>query len=332
MGRGADTLDTINYKTTYYNSVNVAFSESYEKLYLLLQKIGNFLGLNYIQFRLLLVVISWILIRSFLKKYTNNIFYILFFYLLFGIIIDTVQIRNFFALSLVIFGLKYLFTDEKKSRLKYFVCVLIAMNIHLSSIVYFVFLLVRVKNPKAIVKPIIFFTVLFCLIILLLGNNVPFLNDLMLSLESDKLTYYTQGKTSLGFLFPMVFHLGILGLVYLGTKLLKDSLDFKNNNELSLRNGKIIEIIFWINIITIIFFPFYIYNVQFIRLTRNLILINLLGFSILQVPLIRSNIKLFFMNFGVLLSMGFIYYFTFILQDHIEDVIIPFFDSQTLEP
>jgi len=335
MGRGALTLDTMNYKIMYDNSYYASMSDSYEKGFLLLQKAGWWFNFDYPTFRTIVTAISLFLIYSTLVKLKANVFYVFLFYLSFAVFIDTVQIRNFFAFSVVIFGLRYLTIKTNSSTYKFLLSIFIASSIHISSIIYLLLLLVNYKNLKSIIKPIIFLTITLCFIIFLLGNKVPFLNEIMYSLDGgERLEGYTSGVTQFGFLYPIIIHLFNLFLIYKAYRIIV------NKNDLNLKSFRSKEyinfiknvffIILWINIITILFFPLYMYNVQFIRLTRNLIFINLLAFSLIQAPLLKLSFKVIILNMGVILSMAFWFYFTFIVQNHIDDVIIPFFEIESI--
>ena len=333
MGRGANTLDIVNYKLAYERSPNISFGMTYEKGYLLIQKICNFVNLNYIQFRVLFTIISWFLIRKSIGRFTDKPHFIYLFYLLFAIFIDTVQIRNFIAFALVFAGITHLFLPDKNNKSKFVVIILLATTIHISSVIYLIFGLINVKNKKDLIKFLVFFTILFCVAIFMGGNKVPIVEEILSLINEGRLDAYIGATTKLGFLYAFFLHFFSIVLLYYARKISQDVRSMSVNNsstsEIEMRR-LVIDAIYWINIVAILFFPLYMMNLQFIRLTRNLLILNLVAYSLIQKPLIHQSPKLVLFNFLVFINALSWYYFTFIIQDHVEDIIDPFFSENQI--
>src|SRR5699024_6560718 len=90
------------------------------------------------------------LVFSTINRYSPNIQFVYFFYMLYPLFMDAVQMRNYLAFSLVAFSIRYLIEDFKYKRTKYIIFVLLASTIHITSLMYLLLLLTTLKNRKII--------------------------------------------------------------------------------------------------------------------------------------------------------------------------------------
>lgn len=329
LGRGAQTLDIINYYVTFNSSIEVAYSETYEKGYLFLEKTFKRIGFSYIEFRyfLLLIIFSFYFkLFSFFKVRKS---YLLFFYLFFSLFIDSVQFRNFFAFSFVLLGIRYLFEGSKKGVFTYVFCVVIASSIHISMFVYIVFAILGFRNYKNYVKVIVKGSIVLCVFIFLLGNKISLINNVFGFISSaERLDGYRNSATKLGFVYPFILHLMGVLVMYL----IRKKVNFYKY-EFNVSEVRIIDLIFFTYLLSIVFFPLYMSNLQFIRLSRNLLILSFLGYSIYKDKfLIKDSLllKVDSVNVAFCLMLFSWFYFTFVIQGHIDDIIVPFFDNKTI--
>ena len=142
-----ETPDTNNY-LYQYNNLNITAYHSKEIGYIFLIRIGNKLGLEYFQFRMLVLIPCLMLIHITIKKYSGNYHYVYFYYLLYSFFMDAVQINNFIAMSFLIYSMNYLNKGESYSRVKFICCILLASSIHTASLFYLVMLFVNYKDKN----------------------------------------------------------------------------------------------------------------------------------------------------------------------------------------
>lgn len=323
LGRGANTPDTYNYYIGYVNSLHLNLNETFEPGYLILQKISHYFKLDYVSFRLLLSFLGFLLIRSTIIKFTSNPHFVYLYYLFFLIFIDTEQIRNFFAFSIIVYGFRFLIGNSQRGNIKYLVTVLLACTVHISSFVYIVFILVSLKNKKYFIRLIVFTTLLFCIFIYIGGNSLSFIREIINNFDSGRGKYdaYIEGQTKLGFLYAFLLHFYNMYIVSYTRNL------FLKANSLDANKNAFVELIYWINLISIVFFPLFMLNLQFIRLVRNLLIVNYIVFSLLPRSSVKLKKKYRYIQLMILINTFLWFYYTFIIQDHIDDILIPFFDN-----
>ncbi|NOG31680.1 hypothetical protein HLB35_07655 [Halomonas sp. TBZ9] len=165
MGRGALTADTFYYHKGYVEAQSLSFLGFYEPGYLLLEKIGNALGLSYVEFRLMVVFFAWIAISVFLNKVlSRKVFLFYLFYCVFLIFIDTVQIRSFLAFSIVVYALKFLLFEKRLHVYVFFCFIGIYDSYKRACISYFWGFDFKEKGRSRLFAFIIFTNFHFCVI------------------------------------------------------------------------------------------------------------------------------------------------------------------------
>ncbi|WP_074989252.1 EpsG family protein [Pseudoalteromonas lipolytica] len=326
IGRAPETPDTYNYYFRYINAPFLVGEGSYEEGYDLLQRIGHVFSLDYIEFRYITSFLAIFLVDKVVNKLSVRASYLfLLFYCLFFIFIDTEQIRSYLAFCLVITGFYYLAFSEIKTRKIVFVCfVLAASTIHVSMFAYLPLLLISFKNKRLIVKCVAVVTLFSCIFIFMFGNNLGFIKSLMeLATEnSDRLSQYGASKVRFGFLYPVMAHVLSLSIVLYLNNMRKesDSIHFKNT----------VELMLIVNLISFIYFPLYMFNLQFFRLGRGIMMINFVFLSYLIVNSSLKSHRFYFLIFGSFLIQFLLFYYTFFVGEHVEDIIVPFFNVKNI--
>lgn len=297
------------YIINYENILESSYKGEFEIGYQLLAKISANLGLSYRQFLLIISILGLGLISSTIKLFTHRISYVLGLYFIYPFIWDVVQIRNFLAMSIIIYGMRYLIS-ENKNYYKYIVCVLIASTVHMSSLFYLFLVLVKINNIRKLSIGLIFTVIISIFfmpqILNILSNIVP----------QIKMQAYTQTETSI-----LTKSLGIGYYIYL-VILVKISVDIINKidskGSKSLRYtkkytyGKFFikkktkdidpESILKICIISSLALYFFINNLNFIRIYRNLYIIYYILFSVTLFKI--DNSKLYYKYY--ILILGFV--------------------------
>ena len=110
----------------------------------LLCRMFGMIGLNYYGMSLALAFASCLLLHSFFSKFDANENVIWAALYIFPLLINGIQVRFFFAMSIVTYGLKFLIFDHKFSWLKFCTCVLIATSIHSAAAIFVILILALV--------------------------------------------------------------------------------------------------------------------------------------------------------------------------------------------
>lgn len=182
---------------------------------------------------------------------------------------DTMQLRNFLAVSIFIYGLQYLLNINKKNKLKYFIFVIIASSIHSSIIMYSIFILLDfLLSKKKLLKIVLLISTISSIIIFIFPtiiNNFLFVFKIF-NKEDIFLRYFSNVGKSLGFILPLLSFLICYCLYQLFAK---DKLQ------------SISKQIWGLNIISMFFFPLIVIDPTWYRVVRNLNILNYSGFWIL---------------------------------------------------
>lgn len=130
--------------------------------YLAIEKLGWFLDLTFIQFRMLTSLFSLGLITLFVRRYSRSPNAVLVFYLLMPFFYDIVQFKFFLASSVAIYGLRFLIDRTKLCFLIFLVFLGAAVLIHPASALFGVFLIGLLDKKKSLALALSFtFIMLF---------------------------------------------------------------------------------------------------------------------------------------------------------------------------
>ncbi len=147
----------------------------------------NSLGFSYHGFLCVFGAIGLGLIAYTIYKRSKNISFVAALYLIFPFVLDAIQIRNFIAMALIIFGINFLITQKRLWWLKYAVINLIAVSFHSFALVCFAFIPLAFMNRKKIwLVTSILFIFESCLII----NKSLLLSMLSFVMDPERLNAY----------------------------------------------------------------------------------------------------------------------------------------------
>lgn len=142
--------DYFNYETAYNLIASGGDDEYFEFFFRLIVKASVTIGLSYQMFLAVIATITLTLFVNAIKHFTNNKTWVYAFYILYPFVFDVVQYRNFISFTLCLYGLHFIFKDSVnlKQIIKFCAFTALGSLFHLSSVLYFFFLLILVKKTK----------------------------------------------------------------------------------------------------------------------------------------------------------------------------------------
>jgi hypothetical protein len=244
----------------------------------LLIEIGNKIGLTFFQFKLSLYIICFSLVYIGCRRYIKNGNYILSLYMLGALSPDLIQIRYFIATSIFIYAFHFLVEKSKYWFLKYCLCILVAATVHITSIFFLLFLLIRKRNFDKIAKWIFGLGITLSVISIIFGNRFTWIQRIMeSSIEDVRIEYYSQFAGEYGFLLDWFLITYMILLMLWATKVIRRSINAGINKE----SKQFITSIYSINTLMIIIFPFLVLSNQYIRLFRSTLFLSILALTLL---------------------------------------------------
>lgn len=326
VGGNANNQDRIIYLNNYYYIADGLPGMQFEFGFQALCKFGSFFGLPYNFFLAIIMIVGLLLIVDTIRLYTSNIAFVLALYFIYPFIWDTVQIRNFLAMSIIVFGLRFILS-EKKEYLKFSFFVLMAASIHVTAIFYFSFLITAfIKDTKKLLQIVLFIT----------GTSIifsPYLAKLLLMVTSvEKVNSYTTTQTSIitKLLAILYFLVSILLIYFLKKNIEKEKTKYSLMLE---NNGKKIldlKIILQINIISVIMVFFVMNNLNFFRLYRNIFILNYVLFAI-YVKIVKKNVKNKFI-YWIFMAFIILSLFVLVIYTQTTNIFNPLFEENSLLP
>ena len=218
-GWNTGNADYMNYNIAYYYNAVSNINWSKEVGFQLLCKLFYKFGLQYNQFLVIISIIGLLLITSTVRRYTKNVAFILATYFIFPFMLDVVQVRNFMAMAIVVFALRFLIERKKWGEVKYIILVMFASTIHYIALFYFLFLLTKVRNTKRL----IYFSLAAASIGVVISytNLIPKIVTVIT--PSAKVHLWFTARMNLGIIVILLVYAGTLFLVYYAYKRIKNA-------------------------------------------------------------------------------------------------------------
>lgn len=305
------------------NGVPMLGKTSMEPGFILMMKLSSLFGLNYRGFLILTTLCCYLLIHSIVRLYGKNYSYVYLLYLIYPYLIDVIQIRNFIAMSILIYSVRYLINDELYSKIKYIVLLLIAASIHRMFIIYLPMMLIRSEKQNTFIYYLAICSILFSIIFLLNDKNIPILGphveEFIGRIGNGRYLVYLKNKTNWGWIlfcylqissFVMILFSKILYQRYIIT-----SFDSKYNDI----TNKFINLMYYANLSLFIYMPLLILNVNCTRIIRNILILNYIVFSIVSSIIRDSDIKMLYNIFTIIYALPF---FVILVIPQTEDIIL----------
>lgn len=160
--------DTQSYLLEYENMFSPDWTDT-EPLWMLIQFFFRQINTPFLVFRLIIFTLAFCLIKQTISMITQDKNVILLLYAIYPFMLDCVQMRNFFAMAILIYGIGLLIQNNRLSILKYCFCVFLCTLIHNVFIIYILFACIPwMKYKKFITLLIAFFATL-----VIFMNRVP---------------------------------------------------------------------------------------------------------------------------------------------------------------
>ena len=254
--------DNITYER-HYQTVGY---EASDYIWNFLMTCGNFLRLDFYQFKAIITIIALVMIFYALKDETTNLYYVILMYAMSFVFMDSQVLRNFLAMSVLLFSVRYLKDiQNRKNFFKYIICIVIATGIHKSFMIYIILLLLLLKNEKSF-RWIIAFLGISLLGITIISGEIPFLDDILQYIDlGDKRSVF-ETRTGYGGIPVILIHLYTIFIIKnlcerLKNRYTKEQLNFYNT-------------VYFIDICMITILPLLLLNLNFYRLIKNVTLLN----------------------------------------------------------
>lgn len=243
----------------------------YEGGYKIFMGVGKAFTLEFYTWRAIIIFFALLLNFYSIIRYAKNPHLVIALFFIFLIIPSAEQLRNFLAFSFFQVGLSQLIYSTKSNKYKNFIFslfVLIAGYVHSSFYIYIVILLID-KITLKYIKILVWFVLLFCVVIFLNNNNIPGFSIIINYFENSRVSDYLNHNIRFGFLLYMFLHGLSLYILYVTMSL---------TQKLQIKDLKI-DKVFNTNLLLIIFFPLLMVNGTFIRIFRNILLLNYFSFG-----------------------------------------------------
>lgn len=310
--------DLINYEMEF-NNFMLGFTSNYETGYVFLMNIGSYFTDDFYEFKGLVSVILLILLFNSIKRYAPNPHLVISFFSIYLIILSAEQFRYFIAFTVFFLGLiQLIFSEKKYKKAKFLIFTLLASTMHSSFLIYLLFIIIDLNNRK--IKKEIFIgaiAIVFSIIVFINGNQIPGIDSFVKRFESEKFGIYLGQSTNFGFLYIVFLQFINIWLSYGMYKFYMKKGNYKNK--------KIINLIFKINILSILFFPLIMTQITFYRLIRNILIINYFGFSMFLSNSQMSRLNKLIFLICILLSIVMWMYFDLVIKTPSKALLIPFF-------
>lgn len=232
------------------------------------------IGLNFWQTHYLLIIVFLCVALYLLKKFTVGPHLAIALFAMYYIIISSDQIKNHTAL---IFLMLYIIALYDNKFVKAIAFIIIASAIHYSFIVYALLFFVVKEDEKQLARTIIMVTsVITVLEILGIGDVLVLVVSRMGGVVEKylgayglfKLQNYTENRTRFGYLLIFAFQILDYYLVKLSGKWTLET-GFADENV-----QKINAFVLRINLLGFMLFPLFVYNQQWYRLIRDILILD----------------------------------------------------------
>lgn len=281
----------------------------------LIMKLCSLLGLNYNGFLALTSLCCYLMIHATVKLYCRNYNYVYLLYFIFPFFLDVIQIRNFIVMSILIYSIKYLYNGTVRDKIICFVLLLIASAFHRISLAYFPILFIDAKKRNLLVYIIAVCSITFSILFLLNNKEIPLLSSYIERLIGYvKYQAYFQNKARLGsILFCYLQFISFMMVLFSRRLCLKCT--HESHNVIIYRY---VRLLYYVNLLSFIYLPFLILNVNFTRLIRNITLLNYIVFANTNSIISKSEVKLLY-NICVLILV--LSYFVILILPQKEEII-----------
>ena len=292
--------DYFNYLIDYnYISSAGQFVSNAEILYQFTVKTLSSMGLDFHTYQIITTFIGLTLISSTIFKYTKNTSFVMSLFMIFPLLDAIIQRQNFIAMSIIIFGIRYLISDKKTDRFKYVLTVIIATGFHISALYYMILIFAPLINFKKL-KRLNFagFVVLLFTLPILPGIINSLLSNYSVGIYFDDSNSLSSNYKSVVLILWQFCGTGLI--IKLKSKVEQSNYKVQNSRQYQ-------DIVFKSFLFMLPITALYFYNINFIRYFRNLLPLAYIAFS--RVSTQKGKFSIYTLTFisYVLLSSAYLY-------------------------
>lgn len=305
-----DVADFENYEKayTYISNGNIYNDLGIGWYYLC--KFGSFFNLTYIEFKIIIIFFSCILIRKTVNYFIDDYRYstlIWSLYLIYPSILDCVQVRYFLAEAIVIFSIRYLILSNIKNNIKYICLILIAFTIHSSSIFYIILLFIQLFGKKQ--KLLNYFIYINIFIIILMKQYIIRFASLFINVNRIERYFYSDNAVGIygifAYMTTIIFFIIISNSLEKISKKIITNIKFKQYLTIFKNSNKLMSIVL----------PLTLFDTNFFRIQRPMwLLLYIAGVILIKNNIfVIKNLKIRLILFltAILGNVFYISYFTF---------------------
>jgi len=281
---GHDNADYLNYAREYSDSIIMNWDDP-EPIWILIMHICNILGMSFSLFKGLIFLVSMLLIFKTVVSITDDVNIVLTMYFLYPFIIDATQIRNFFAMSILCYSLRYLASRRKIDVIKYIISIFLAYGVHNIFIIYLVLIFTKIIDfKKAIIATFVVFVGLIAMFKMLPILVLKFFGNYHDGMAHTT-KYVVKDTVSVVMILALViFYVAtVVGIIW-ANKQIQEMYDL---NECSMDKLNYIQNLSKCILLMSLSFLLNIYSMDFARVLRNILVIE---YSIL-VFVINNNTR-----------------------------------------
>jgi len=195
-------------------------------------------------------------------------------FFIFPFLLEVVQIRDFMAISIIMLGLKNLYSNNKYATLKYILCCLLAGGFHYISLFYLLFIFVKRINLSKLALFIIP-TSMFLIILSEIGVVTKIIEFVI---PAEKFNaYFVSGEWQVS--HAIAFLSIALQFVIIIALFLTYRRHKKRTDEEAKKNIKLLEFMLKCNLLLLFATPLYFYTFEFTRIFRGLLLLDYIAIT-----------------------------------------------------
>lgn len=283
-------------------------------------------GISFWNIHYILLIIMLLVAVFLIRKCSLNWHFPIACFASYYIIISSDQIKNHTAFIFLIFAMYALYTEHKKMAM---LLIVGAASIHYSFIVYLLLLLSCDDRKKHITRTVIYICfILTFLEIIGIGDVLLYIISKMGGIIEkylgiyalSKLQSYTENRTRFGYLLLFGFQIIDYYLLILSYKWLPED---NRGGWTKKFNSFVINV----NLIGFMFFPLFVYNQQWYRLIRELLLVNYCAYGNCYYLLPRNSGKRAYVLLSVIISVLIWFIGDLVVKTEMSGVLIPFFTN-----
>lgn len=281
------------------------------------------IGMPFDIYRLIISVVGISLYCVFIERHSPLPNLVMAFYMCYLMFMDDVQIKNFIACAAFGMGLSHLLKHDKNWKIQYVIWIIVAGTLHSSFWVYFLLLLIPKDEKKDKLMILIGLAALaFSIFVLFFRDHLNEIALIFSFIDEEKTEKYAVESNNFGSaLFIIIQFFAVSCLFILKKYLVKNKVIKYHGYSIS----QSLQLIFIVDVLSLMLVPAAIFSITFYRLVRNLFMLNAVAFSFGYYYAKNSRRLLPLL---MLACYTWLYYFyDLTMEGNIEGILNPFFNN-----